>query len=209
MPHTTSGNKRTKRPDFRPNGKQRRKDNQATAAATPVEKLIRTRIPNSQRKERPVTGVFKKERSDPDTVRTRALQKLLRQISTLAEKHQAGAILNDSQMQKLGRFDVVVAELEELLGSDSEDDEDDAVEESEEEMYEEEQAPVEVKAKKAKMTHQDKQDKSKKSKRTEVVEVNAKKAKLAHQDKKSKPKKSKQTDASPREDKKSQRRRIK
>jgi hypothetical protein len=206
MPHTTSGNKRIKRPDFRPNGKQRRKDNQATAAATPVEKLIRTRIHSSQRKERPVTGVFKKELADPNTVRTRSLQKLLRQIASLAEKHQAGVILNDAQLQKLGRFDAVVAELEELLGSDEEDDE---IEESEEETYEEE-VPVEVKAKKAKLEHVDRQDKSKKSRRTELVEVKAKKQKLTHQDKQqAKSKKSKQTDLSPREDKNSQRRRIK
>lgn len=85
------------------------------------------------------------------------MQKVLRQIASLAEKHQAGKILNDAQMQKIGRFDAVVGELEELLGSDTEDDE---VEETEEEIHEEE---ILLKAKVKKT-----QDKSKKSKRNNL-----------------------------------------
>jgi len=157
MPHTTTGKKRNKRPDSRPNAKERKKDCLASAKATPVENLIKTRIHSSKRKERPVTGEFKTQRLDPNTVRIRALQKVLRQIASLAEKHQAGKILNDAQMQKIGRFDAVVGELEELLGSDTEDDE---VEETEEEIHEEE---ILLKAKVKKT-----QDKSKKSKRNNL-----------------------------------------
>eukprot|EP00560_Eucampia_antarctica_P008500 CAMPEP_0197826324 /NCGR_PEP_ID=MMETSP1437-20131217/3303_1 /TAXON_ID=49252 ORGANISM="Eucampia antarctica, Strain CCMP1452" /NCGR_SAMPLE_ID=MMETSP1437 /ASSEMBLY_ACC=CAM_ASM_001096 /LENGTH=232 /DNA_ID=CAMNT_0043426717 /DNA_START=66 /DNA_END=764 /DNA_ORIENTATION=+ len=232
MPHSYSGKKRVKRPDFRPNGKQRRKDNQATAAATPVEELIITRVHSSQRKERPVTGVFKKKRSDPDTVRTRALQKLLRQIASLAESHQSGGTpLNDAQLHKLGRFDAVVAELEELLGSDSEDEDeideeddesedeiDEEDEESEDEIDEEAASAAslldEVKAKKKpKLNHKEKQDdQSKKIKRTQpppLAVKKTKKPKLNPQRNQHQSKKSKRVDLGPRPDKKSQRRRIK
>lgn len=121
MPHTTTGKKRSKRPDVRPNGKERRKEKQKVAAATPVEKLIKTRIHSSQRKERPVSGILRKENQQIDTVSKiiRSRQKVLKQIASLAEKQKSGTILDKAQIQKLGRFDIVVAELEELLGRDS------------------------------------------------------------------------------------------
>ena len=161
MPHTYSKNKRTKRPDYRPNGKQRQKQQQAMAAATPVEELMKTKIHSSKRKERPVTGALKQKSNkmleDPDSMnqkRSRALQKLLRQIEVLAEKQNAGKILDEAQLEKLGRFDAVVAELEEIMDpkgsddgeeseSDDENENENANESSsdEEEQVEEEDVP--------------------------------------------------------------------
>jgi hypothetical protein len=122
MPHTTSGKKRNKRPDARPNGKERRKQKQRVAAATPVEKLIKTNIPCSKRKERSAGGVLKKGKQHMDPVANliKSRQKILRQIYTLAEKQNAGAILDDAQLEKLERMDTIVAELEKLLGQESE-----------------------------------------------------------------------------------------
>ena len=95
-----------------------------------------TKIHSSKRKERPVTGVLKQTPSkkivddDPDRKRSRALQKLLRQIEVLAHKDAAGEPLDDAQREKLGRFDAVVAELEELMGNEQQKQESEEEEDS-------------------------------------------------------------------------------
>jgi len=50
----------------------------------------------------------------PETIRFRALLKLLRQIVALDKQQQSGKSLNEAQLKKLGRYDNVVNELEEL-----------------------------------------------------------------------------------------------
>ena len=97
-----------------------------------VRDLRATSIPKHQQKERRVTGELKKEELPPDAKRARYLQKLLRQIEALQERKDNGEKLDAAQLQKLGRMDEVVAELEELFGvdlgsSDEEEEEEDVV----------------------------------------------------------------------------------
>lgn len=67
---------------------------------------------------------------DPSSsIRFRSLHKLLRQIVALEEKQTSGTKLNDAQLAKLGRFDEVVEELEEMQRIlDAEEEEEDQVE---------------------------------------------------------------------------------
>ena len=97
-----------------------------------VRDLRATSIPKHQQKERRVTGELKKEELPPDAKRARYLQKLLRQIEALQERKDNGEKLDAAQLQKLGRMNEVVAELEELFGvdlgsSDEEEEEEDVV----------------------------------------------------------------------------------
>ena len=144
MPHTYSGKKRTKRPDFRPNGKRRlkaqqkeaEKDRLARVAANEMKgKLLapprHEKLPplkadgddnNNDRKYYKKGQVLRREKRQqpPEASRIRSLHKLLRQIVALEEKQKTGATLNEAQLTKLGRFDDVVAELEELQRVDDE-----------------------------------------------------------------------------------------
>ena len=128
MPHTCTGKTRTSRPDSRPNAKRRKKERTAAVERADVRDLRATTTPKHQQKERRVTGELRKEELPPDAKRARYLQKLLRQIETLQERKDNGEKLDDAQLQKLGRMDEVVAELEELFGVDlgSSDEEDKA-----------------------------------------------------------------------------------
>ena len=165
MPHTYSGKKRTKRPDFRPNGKRRlkaqqkeaEKDRLARVAANEQKgKLLalprHEKLPplkadddynnndgNIIRKYYKKGQVLRKEKRQqpPEASRIRSLHKLLRQIVALEEKQKAGATLNEAQLTKLGRFDDVVAELEELQRVDDEEEEVDNGSDNESEEQEE------------------------------------------------------------------------
>ncbi|OEU19686.1 hypothetical protein FRACYDRAFT_268067 [Fragilariopsis cylindrus CCMP1102] len=150
MPHTYSGNKRTKRPDFRPNGKRRLKalqvtvenDRLARVAANELKAKGMSTIPRHE-KLAPVTAaeleqqLKKKKKAQetfPEMKRYRALLKLLRQIVVLEEKRESGVVLNDAQIAKVNRFDGLAAELEELQQSlDSSEDEDGVDEDEDEE----------------------------------------------------------------------------
>lgn len=130
MPHSITGKHRSKRPDNRPNAKKRKEDRLAAYAAAEAKDVISTRIPKSEQKERPVTGELRQKVLPPEVKRARFLQKLLRQIEALKERKEAGEQLDTAQLQKLGRRDEVVAEIEELLdvnldSSDEEEDEND------------------------------------------------------------------------------------
>jgi uncharacterized protein with WD repeat len=147
MPHTTTKNKRTKRPDDRPNGKRRRQEAQAIVekdrvgrvaaneakgkivAVERLEKLPPLLAQEEKEKTDATTGqVLKPEKKPPAEVRVRALHKLLRQIQGLDEKKKGGATLNDAQEIKLARMEGVMAELEELQNvedSDEEEEEED------------------------------------------------------------------------------------
>lgn len=119
MPHSTTKKHRPKRPDYRPNSKQRKKEHAKRIETIDKRELMpNTTIPKSLRKERNPTGVLKQERTyiSSEESRIRSLQKLLRQIKVLDEKHTAGEKLNDAQLEKLARLDSVIEELEELLG---------------------------------------------------------------------------------------------
>jgi hypothetical protein len=116
MPHSTTKKHRPKRPDARPNGKRRNKERLKVVEKMEAKDLITTRIPKAEHKERPVTGVLRGQARIPaEESRVRALQKVLRQIQALAEKQSEGAKLDPAQLAKLGRFDAVIDELEELL----------------------------------------------------------------------------------------------
>jgi uncharacterized protein with WD repeat len=124
---TTTTSYRPKRPDARPNSKRRRRERQAFVEKAEAKDLQTTRIPKSQHKERDsgrgqvLRTTTKRPASD---IRVRALHKLMRQIEVLEEKRNAGEILNSWQQAKVGRLDVVMAELEELLDVDGSTDQD-------------------------------------------------------------------------------------
>jgi hypothetical protein len=154
MPHTYSGNKRNKRPDFRPNGKRRlkalqvtvEKDRLARVAANELKAKGMSTIPRHE-KLAPITAAEleqqlkkkKEQETFPEMKRYRALLKLLRQIVVLEEKRESGVVLNDAQIAKVNRFDGLAAELEELQQSlESSEDEDDEDEEGEDDESDEE-----------------------------------------------------------------------
>ena len=126
MPHSTTGKHRSKRPDTRPNAKKRKKERKAAYEAAEAKDIISTRIPKSQQKERPVTGILRPDSNQIKMKRVKFLQKLLRQIENLKERQESGEVLDEAQRIKLGRLDEVVAEIEELLdvNLDSSDEED-------------------------------------------------------------------------------------
>jgi uncharacterized protein with WD repeat len=74
---------------------------------------------------------LRKVKKDPAEIRVRALHKVLRQIKALEEKEKAGVQLDEAQKLKIGRFDAVISELEEL--QKVEDSENEGEEESDEE----------------------------------------------------------------------------
>ena len=149
MPHTTTKTKRTKRPDFRPNGKRRLKAQQAK-----TEKERKERVTANELKGKVFTvprheklpplptedsaaarshargGSRKPQSNDESFVRFRALSKLLRQIVDLDEKQKRGVKLNEAQLEKLGRFDEVAGELEEMQRELDEQQEEEEGEES-------------------------------------------------------------------------------
>ena len=142
MPHSTTGKHRSKRPDARPNAKKRKKERKAAYEAAEAKDIISTRIPKSQQKERPVTGILRPDSNQIKMKRVKFLQKLLRQIESLKERQEGGEVLDEAQRKKVGRLDEVVAEIEELLdvnldSSDEEDDDDDGVAKKEDEESEE------------------------------------------------------------------------
>ena len=161
MPHTYSGNKRTKRPDFRPNGKRRLKalqvtvenDRLARVAANELKAKGMSTIPRHE-KLAPVTAAeleqqLKKkkkaqETSFPEMKRYRALLKLLRQIVVLEEKRESGVVLNDAQIAKVNRFDGLAAELEELQQSLESSEDEDGVDEDEESEGEDDESDEEA-----------------------------------------------------------------
>ena len=151
MPHSITGKHRTKRPDTRPNAKKRKKQHAQAYEAAEASDIISTRIPKSQQKERPVTGILKPDGDQLKMKRVRFLQKLLRQIESLKERSEGGYDLDEAQMRKVGRLEEVVEEIEELLdvnldSSDEEEEADDKEEsEDEEESEEEEKQSLPVK----------------------------------------------------------------
>mmetsp|Transcript_11617 Transcript_11617/g.13320 ORF Transcript_11617/g.13320 Transcript_11617/m.13320 type:complete len:156 (-) Transcript_11617:228-695(-) len=133
MPHTYSGNKRTKRPDFRPNGKRRlkalqvanEKDRLSRVAANELKSKGMSTIPRHE-KLAPISAAKMEQRLQlpknkqkifPEMIRYRSRLKLLRQIVVLEEKQESGVVLNEAQITKLNRFDGLAVELEELQKS--------------------------------------------------------------------------------------------
>ena len=160
MPHTYSGNKRNKRPDFRPNGKRRLKalqvtvenDRLARVAANELKAKGMSTIPRHE-KLAPVTAAeleqqLKKKKAQqetfPEMKRYRALLKLLRQIVVLEEKRESGVVLNDAQIAKVNRFDGLAAELEELQQSLESSEDEDGVDEDEESEGEDDESDEEA-----------------------------------------------------------------
>mmetsp|Transcript_36832 Transcript_36832/g.75087 ORF Transcript_36832/g.75087 Transcript_36832/m.75087 type:complete len:154 (+) Transcript_36832:99-560(+) len=144
MPHSITGKHRTKRPDTRPNAKKRKKQHAQAYEAAEASDIISTRIPKSQQKERPVTGILKPDGDQLKMKRVRFLQKLLRQIESLKERSEGGESLDEAQRRKVGRLEEVVEEIEELLdvnldSSDEDEEEADDKEESEDEEESEEE----------------------------------------------------------------------
>ena len=147
MPHSITGKHRTKRPDTRPNAKKRKKQHAQAYEAAEAKDIISTRIPKSQQKERPVTGILKPDGDQMKMKRVRFLQKLLRQIESLKERQEGGEVLDEAQMRKVGRLEEVVEEIEELMdvNLDSSDEEEEEADDDKEKSEDEEESEEEEK----------------------------------------------------------------
>lgn len=147
MVSTTTKKYRPKRSDERPNGKRRNEGRTKVMESKTAEELRATSIPSSKRKEREVSGVLRQVNvASSDDIRSRALQKLLRQIEALGERQRSGDKLEAAQLKKLGRLDEVIAEIEELLDVDlgSDDDDDDKSEGEDQSSIEEKAMKIEA-----------------------------------------------------------------
>jgi hypothetical protein len=137
--------------------------------------IITTRIPKALHKERPVGGVLRAApRRSVEESRIRSLQKVLRQIMQLAEKQNAGGVLDAAQLAKLERMDSVVFELNELLADEEDDDEveeDETMEAAGEKSSDEEDAQVDE------TEENDEEEEKEKGKRTIQSKGNRKKKK--------------------------------
>ena len=146
MPHTTTLNARTKRPDTRPNEKRRRKKNSKIEDGKTIQDLRVTRKQKGERKEREVGITVLRETAQLRTDKyVRALRKKLQQIDGLITKQKAGQEIDPQQLAKIDTLDAVMAEMEATIAKsaadndDDDDDDDDYDDDGEDEDQEEEE----------------------------------------------------------------------
>mmetsp|Transcript_9044 Transcript_9044/g.13590 ORF Transcript_9044/g.13590 Transcript_9044/m.13590 type:complete len:123 (-) Transcript_9044:91-459(-) len=119
MPHTTTKNLRTKRPDTRPNEKQRRKLSRKIEESKTIQDIRVTRKRKFERKERVVTSEPQLNQStltEDDKV-LRALKKKMRKIDNLISRQKAGETLDEQQLESIESLDDVVAQMNTYLNS--------------------------------------------------------------------------------------------
>lgn len=131
MPHTTTKSHRSKRPDFRPNEKVRRKLQKQVEDSKKIQNLRITSVQKHEKKERiaqvtPLTTLSKDEKV------LRALRKKLNAINDLLETERQGIDLDAQQQQKVATLKSVMDEMEDIMnrsvrrrGSDDSGEEDD------------------------------------------------------------------------------------
>ena len=116
MPHTTTKNRRSKRPDTRPNAKTRAKAHKSFNDQLKIQDIRVTRKLKGEKKER----AFQQDKSELTTLSKeekllRALKKKLRGINELLQKKENGDILNAQQLEKIEQLDTVLEDMEALM----------------------------------------------------------------------------------------------
>jgi len=119
MPHSTTKTMRSKRPDTRPNGAQRRKIQKKLEAAKDIQDLRVTRKRKGETLERVAQILpLKKENSlGKEFKLIRALKKKLKSIDELIQMQKQGVQLDNQQLEKIEKLGEVMEELENALQS--------------------------------------------------------------------------------------------
>ena len=119
MGHQAQSQKlRSKRPDGRPvAAKTRAKIEAKSASKATIQEL---RVTSKQKEERKVretaaavNGDFAKKSKSSDEKLMHALRKKLRQVEDLIKKQNAGATLDEAQLEKVASLEELIAQLEE------------------------------------------------------------------------------------------------
>ena len=138
MPHTTTKNRRSKRPDSRPNAKVRKVASKKHNDSLKIQDIRVTRKLQGEKKERSFKEGNAFAKLSKEEKLLRALKKKLRGINELIEKKQRGEALDPQQREKVRQLDSVLETMTALLqknkhlSQDSDNDEDEEEEESEE-----------------------------------------------------------------------------
>ena len=110
---------RAKRPDTRPNEKQRRKISAKAESEKTIQDLRVTRKRKSEHLERIVDRnqplVIRTKKTDETDKIIKALKKKLKAIDELISKEKRGEVLDEQQRAKIGRLDEVMSEMSEAL----------------------------------------------------------------------------------------------
>jgi hypothetical protein len=118
MPHTITQNRRSKRPDSRPNKKFRVKVAKKESEKMKISDIRVTSIGSKSKKEREVstaTELRKEGALNKDEKLLRALKKKLYGIKALQEKKKNGEALDEQQREKLSQLDEVLVAMDELI----------------------------------------------------------------------------------------------
>ena len=116
MPHTTTKNARTKRPDTRPNAIRRAKKNRDIEDKKTIQDIRVTKKLKKDRVER--EAVISTLRDDPQVSEEkylRALRKKLRDVDILIKRQENGEDLDEQQIIKIGTLDEVMAKMESAI----------------------------------------------------------------------------------------------
>ena len=118
MPHTTTKNLRLKRPDTRPNEKQRRKLKRKVDDSQIIQDLRVTCKQKGEKKQRiaPITELSMLSKGEKAL---RAMKKKLKNINDLIDKQASGIELDEQQLAKVSTLDAVLNDIDRLIDSDS------------------------------------------------------------------------------------------
>ena len=110
---------RSKRPDTRPNGAQRRKIQKKLEAAKDIQDLRVTRKRKGETLERvaPILPLKKENSLGKEFKLIRALKKKLKSIDELIQMQKQGVQLDNQQLEKVEKLGEVMEELENALQS--------------------------------------------------------------------------------------------
>ena len=110
MPHTTTKTMRSKRPDTRPNGKQRMKIARKIEAEKSIQDLRVTRKQKGEKKDRNAQILPLKNPNEftDDEKYVRNLKKKLRCIDELMTKQRLGKELDEQQREKVAKLPMLL-----------------------------------------------------------------------------------------------------
>lgn len=117
MPHTTTKTMRSKRPDTRPNGKQRLKIARKIEAEKVIQDLRVTRKQKGEKRFREAQILPLKNPNEftDDEKYVRNLKKKLRAIDELMTKQRSGTELDEQQLEKVAKLPMLLEEMDAVL----------------------------------------------------------------------------------------------
>ena len=118
MPHTTTTVQRNKRPDTRPNAKQRHKMGIKLEQKKAIQDLRVTKKQGKKRERDVDTTVplkSKTQKKSADEKHIRALKKKLKAVDELIQRQNDGEELDPQQLEKIARLDELMQDMEEAL----------------------------------------------------------------------------------------------